>query len=310
MSGRRRHRRFPAHGERHALNCFPQLDYLKFERCIGQGHFSHVYQGRYHQGTPVAIKVIERGSDRLVSREIRILNTLRGVPNIVQLYEVIEDRNTLLVFELLEGLDSVEVFEHLTLKRLKKLLKAVLEALKAAHAKGIAHRDVKLGNIVVTNHFREIKLIDWGCGIFVTGDMSSRAGSRQCRPPEMLLGYKNYGYKCDMWAVGVLIIYILSGGEIPWRARTSDDTLIRMSTYFGGNAIDDIAGKLHIRIDEELDDAFCDDPEEDLESCFSDDFDDLWDTDLIDLMKKLLNIDPDARLTAEEALNHKFFQNS
>ena len=281
--------------------------HLKFEECIGRGHFSHVYRGFWDR-TPVAIKVIERGSDRLVNIETKILKKLRGVDHVVQLLDVIRRDETLLVFELLDGLSVDEILERLTVRRMRRMLRAVLIALREAHARGIVHRDVKLGNIVVSDHFRDIKLIDWGCGIFVSDEMSSKAGSRHCRPPEMLLGYRDYGTKCDVWAVGVLILFVLTGGRVPWTGRTSTRTLVKMSTFFGGNAIARIARKLHIRIDEELDDEMSEEPEESLESCFDSDFDDLCDPDLINLMETLLDVDMDTRPTAEQALTHKFFQ--
>ena len=75
--------------ERKTISHLPVIDYLQFGKCIGQGTFSHVYKGIYHQNNQVAIKLIDRGSDYLIKNEIDILTKLKDVPHIVQLYEVI-----------------------------------------------------------------------------------------------------------------------------------------------------------------------------------------------------------------------------
>lgn len=307
--GARRRKRSPAYGERHVLDQFPRINSLRFGECIGEGHFSHVYQGIYRKSKEVAIKVIERGSERLIETEVDILTKLRGAPHIIQLYEVINSERTLLVFELLNGIDPDDLWNHFSVNRLRFLLKSILEALAAAHEAGIVHRDVKLSNILISPHFEDVKLIDWGCGTYVSDEMSTKAGSRQCRPPEMLLGYRNYGKGCDIWAVGVLIFYILCYGKLPWKARTAESALIKMSEFFGGNQIDRLADLLNIKIDEDVDDEFYDEPESSLEDCFDDELSYLFDPELINLMKYLLTFDYRRRPTAKEALDHPFFKN-
>jgi serine/threonine protein kinase len=54
----------------------------------------------------VAIKVIERGSERLVAAEIAFLQRLRGLPHIIQLLQVITQDHTFLVFELCKGMSA------------------------------------------------------------------------------------------------------------------------------------------------------------------------------------------------------------
>ncbi|KAH0791522.1 CMGC family protein kinase [Histomonas meleagridis] len=294
--------------KRHIPEYLPYVSYLKFDECIGHGHFSHVYRGTYHQKEEVAIKLIERGSEYLINNEVKILQTLKGAPHVVQLYEVIEKEETMLVFELLKGIDPNHLFEQFTVNRIRFLIRSVLQALDAAHSLGIVHRDVKLGNILIMHNFTDVKLIDWGCGCFANEDMSSKAGSRHCRPPEMLLGYTNYGYGCDVWAVGVLIFYILTHGDIPWKARSSPQTLIIMSEYFGGNELDRIADQIGIQIDDDIDDEFVDEPIKSLESAFAPELSQIVDEGLVDLMKTLLNIDYTKRPTAKEALNHPFLK--
>lgn len=295
--------------ERHIPEYLPYIPYLRFGDCIGNGHFSHVYLGKYHNAETVAVKLIERGSAHLIQNEVTLLKALKDKsPHIVQLYEIIQKEETLLVFEYVKSIPIDNFFADVTVSKFRYVVKSVLEALEAAHKLGIVHRDVKLGNIMISSDFKTVKLIDWGCGCFVSDDMSPKAGSRHCRPPEMLMGITDYGTGCDIWAVGIFIMFVLTNMEIPWKAKTSNDTLIRMSEYFGGNELDRIADKLGIRLSERVDEAFADEPEKSLESSFDKNFHFLFDPDLIDLMKTLLNPDLSKRPTAHEALQHPFFK--
>ena len=105
---------------------------------------------------------------------------------------------------------------------------------------------------MVNESFTELRLIDWGCGAYISEKMSSKAGSRTCRSPEMLLGCSDYGTGCDNWAVGAFIFFILTDGELPWKAKTSTEALIKMSKIFGGDNIINLAEKLDLEVDEEL----------------------------------------------------------
>jgi serine/threonine protein kinase len=267
-----------------------------------------VYQGTYHRNTVVAVKVIERGSHKLISTEINILKALRGASHVVQLIEAIEGEITMLIFEHVTSMRVDEVLSNLSIPHLRFLLRGILEALRASHAIGVIHRDVKLGNILVSPGFSDVTLIDWGCGTFVHEGMSCRAGSRPLRPPEVLFGYEDYGYGGDIWAVGVLILSILNGGPIPWRARNSAETLVKLSSCFGGDALCEVARSLDLEIDPEVDDELYDEPESSLEDFVVSEMEHLQNPLLMDLMKKLLTLDPKARPTAEEALRHSFFQ--
>ncbi|KAH0786267.1 CMGC family protein kinase [Histomonas meleagridis] len=306
----RKRKRIPAGGERKVYDHLPMIPYLDFGECVGQGHFSHVYKALYKKEHLAAVKIVERGSERLIKNEIQLLQELKGAPHIVQLYEVIEQEQTLLVFEYLQSIDQSQIFAHLSLNRLRFLLSSVLEGLAAAHALGIVHRDVKIGNINISPHFKDVKLLDWGCGIHVSNDMSSKAGSRQCRSPEMLMGYRDYGTGCDTWAVGIFIIYLLSNGNIPWKARTTVLALKEMTHYFGGRNFMEIAHKLNLVITPEMEEDWVQEPDKQIESCFSPQLKHLQDPDLIDLMHKLLNLNIKKRISAEQALQHPFFKKS
>jgi serine/threonine protein kinase len=294
-------------GERRTMQQLPKIDYLQFGPIIGFGHFSHVYEGLYRNKFLAAVKVIERGSERLVEREIEILARLRHIPHIIQLYEVIQEENYLLVFELFKGMDQEAFFEEVTVDRLRFVLQCLFRALKFAHRNNIVHRDIKLGNILVSTDWQDVKLIDWGCGCEIKDRLSAKAGSRTVRSPEMLMGYGAYGIMGDMWAMGALIYYILCGGDIPWKAATSGETIALMASFIGRRKTFELAKHYGYVMTPEL--------EEDVRSAvprkwrdsYSPDLGHLRDPDLIDLMHRLLCPDMEDRLTAEQALDHGFF---
>lgn len=305
--GQRRRMRRSVYGERKTLDQIPSIPYLEFGELLGSGHFSHVYKGSYYGNTTVAIKVIERGSETLIANEIDLLESLKGCPGVVQLLEVITEPRTILVFEYLPSLKQSEVLDFLDEDSLRFILRSLLTALCETHKKGILHRDIKGGNISISPSFDSVKIIDWGCGARVSDDMWPKAGSRTVRPPEMLLGYRGYGPGCDIWAIGAYILTILTDQSLPWKRKTSVDTLVEMSHFFGGDKITEYARSLGVVPPEEFEELQSRKPDRDLVSTFDPDMEDLATQPLVDLMMQLLTIDYRQRPTAEEALNHPYF---
>jgi serine/threonine protein kinase len=299
--------RVSIYGERRVLPALPKVDGLTFGRLLGEGHFSHVYEGTY-RGAKVAIKVIERGSAELIAGEIDILMRLRGAPNIVQLFDVVRAEQTLLIFEHLRTMSVDTFLDVLTIPTFRIYLRELLTGLAAAHERGILHLDVKPGNVAVSPHWRTVKLIDWGCGAFVGGPINVRGGSKLCHPPEMMLGYPNCGTGCDIWATGVLVLYVLTDRRVPWAARRTGDMLVRLGEYVGGGAILELAGKLGLDVEEEVREKMPPLPVHELAGVVAEPFVDLIDPDLIDLTQWLLTVDPTKRPSAVQALGHRFLQ--
>jgi len=93
----------------------------------------------------------------------------------------------------------------------KAVLRQVLEAVDYMHKLNIAHRDIKLENIMFETHSNMIKLIDLGFATEWDGisKMSIQCGTVGFSAPELLRGA--YTDKVDMWSVGVVTYMLLTG---------------------------------------------------------------------------------------------------
>src|SRR4029078_5151596 len=142
-----------------SLSSGDQLGHHKILSMIGKRGMGEVYLGTDTRlGRSVAIKVFSRDFNDRFEREARALSTLNH-PHICTLYDV---GPNYLVLELVEGETLSKIIERGPLALDKALGYAVqiVDALAAAHAKGVIHRDLKPGNIIVTKN--GAKVLDFG----------------------------------------------------------------------------------------------------------------------------------------------------
>ena len=133
-----------------------------------------------------------------------------------------------LIMELLSGgelFDSLSNQKdyHFTERRAAEIVKCILSALYYVHTKSIVHRDLKLENIMWSDKSdnRTLKLIDFGLSLkFRGGVMHERLGTPYYIAPEVLKG--SYTISCDIWSVGV-IAYMLLSGRPPFDGDTDED---------------------------------------------------------------------------------------
>src|SRR5712691_6608287 len=180
---------------------------------IGKGGMGEVYKARDTRlDRIVAIKVsAERFSERF-EREARAIAQLNH-PHICQLYDV---GPNYLVMELVEG---SPLKGPLPLERAVEYAGQILDALDAAHQKGITHRDLKPANILVTKP--GIKLLDFGLAkqaVRLGEDDATKAltdqgqivGTLQYMSPEQLQG-KEADPRSDLFACGCVLYEMLTG---------------------------------------------------------------------------------------------------
>lgn len=95
---------------------------------------------------------------------------------------------------------------------MRKIVKCIGEALRHLHARGIAHRDIKLANVLLKKDFT-IKLADFGFAREAGGEevmMQTYCGTPITMAPEILQG-RPYDKKCDIWSMGVILFQLVFG---------------------------------------------------------------------------------------------------
>ncbi len=197
---------------------------------LGIGGMGRVYKGVHPAiGSRVAIKVLSREcTDRpdLVDRffqEARAVNLIRheSIVNVLDLSRL-PDGRPYIIMEYLDGAplsaiveDSVARGTPLALGGLARLVVEVLDALHAAHAKGVVHRDLKPDNIFVAPSGRA-KVLDFGIAKLNAdlGGGSTRTGSLLGTPhymsPEQAEG-KPVDHRADIYAIGVILFECITG---------------------------------------------------------------------------------------------------
>ncbi len=200
---------------------------------VGVGGSSQVYKAKHvFLGRPVAIKVLlasHVGSDEQVKRflqESRAVSSLHH-ENIVSLYDfgLTDDGRPFLVMDYLEGTslyDLIKTSGPLEAMRTVKIFKQVSEALHHAHQKGIVHRDIKPGNIVLQNDedkedvaklvdFGLVKIMSWAAlDAFHHTQQGIVFGSPRYMSPEQCAD-KTVDTRSDIYSLGASLYEALSG---------------------------------------------------------------------------------------------------
>ena len=106
----------------------------------------------------------------------------------------------------------------------RRFFKQITEAFDYLHQKGIAHRDIKLDNILIEDKTFMIKIIDFGFAAFYTDNQKLKIffGTPSYMAPELVRKSEYDGRQVDMWALGVLL-YALLSGTFPFRGQNEKE---------------------------------------------------------------------------------------
>jgi serine/threonine-protein kinase len=206
---------------------------------LGRGGMASVHSATdVEAGQRAAIKIAQRGAlggqltPDVFMREARIVRMIDH-PAIVGISETgMHDGRPYLVMEQLFGETlgaQVEGAHRPSPTEALAILLELCDVLRAAHAAGVVHRDLKLDNVfVVRGGTRRVKLIDWGVA-FVMGEPDPFdgfvAGTLTYVAPEQIRG-DALGPACDIYALAVLAYHLLCARP-PFTA-TTEGTLVRM----------------------------------------------------------------------------------
>ena len=209
--------------------------------------------------------------------EIDILRTLDH-PNIVKAYEVFETKRQIhIVMDLCAGGDLYARGPY-SEKQAAAIVGKILSGVAYMHQKNICHRDLKFENIMWESKHKdaEIKLIDFGLSTkYLPGRyMSEGVGTVYTMAPQVLKGV--YTEQADLWSIGV-ITYMLLSSTKPFyhrKRRYMIDRILRCDYNFHGKQWQHVSQPAK------------------------------------DFVAALLKLNPDERLTAQQALDHEWLKNS
>lgn len=259
------------------------LGRFEIGKLLGHGSFAKVYLARnVKTNESVAIKVIDKekimkgGLIAHIKREISILRRVRH-PNIVQLFEVMATKSK--IFFVMEYVKGGELFNKVAKGRLKeevarKYFQQLISAVGFCHARGVFHRDLKPENILLDED-GDLKVSDFGLSAIseqIRGDglFHTFCGTPAYVAPEVL-GRKGYeAAKVDIWSCGI-ILFVLMAGYLPFHDQ---NIMVMYKKIYKG--------------------------EFRCPRWFS--------PELTRLLKRLLDINPETRVTIPEIMENKWFK--
>eukprot|EP01055_Gregarina_sp_Pseudo9_P000520 Gregarina_sp_Pseudo_9__519@NODE_1332_length_1682_cov_43_081558_g1245_i0_p1_GENE_NODE_1332_length_1682_cov_43_081558_g1245_i0NODE_1332_length_1682_cov_43_081558_g1245_i0_p1_ORF_typecomplete_len392_score86_73Pkinase/PF00069_25/2e60Pkinase_Tyr/PF07714_17/3_9e40Kdo/PF06293_14/4_4e11Kinaselike/PF14531_6/5_1e11Pkinase_fungal/PF17667_1/5_3e09WaaY/PF06176_11/0_00023APH/PF01636_23/0_00077YrbLPhoP_reg/PF10707_9/4_2e02YrbLPhoP_reg/PF10707_9/0_022RIO1/PF01163_22/0_0069FTA2/PF13095_6/0_012Haspin_kinase/PF123 len=290
-------------------------------RAAGEGTYGKVYIAEpiRHRDERVAIKILSlaRRSDGIPATTIKEVALLKDLKhdNIVELRAVSLNTDCFaLIFEACETdlghvLDTqIRNETYMNRRLVRDLMFQILSAIAYVHSKGILHRDVKPQNILLTERETRAKLADFGLACVY--DLSPPHEHKNCsaitlwyRPPELLLGHSKYSTDADIWSAGCVFAEMLATRTI-LNASTEIGQLRRI---FGLLRIPPNVKKIYPELERLTSlSRLINKQGPRLENLLPP----IVDSWSIDLLMKMLDLDPSKRISAEEALKHPYFSNS
>ncbi|HJU53130.1 MAG TPA: protein kinase [Pyrinomonadaceae bacterium] len=219
------------------------LDNYRILEKLGAGGQGEVYKAVDKRlGRTVVIKVlppdltVKEANLKRFEREARLASSLDH-PNICTIFDLGEEGNVhYIAMQYVEGRNVRQLVNGrpLEMKSALSIAVQVADALAAAHARGIIHRDIKAGNVMVTDA-GQVKVLDFGLAKLLDEDAAHSEGIHHTELTEIGVPYGTATYaapeqargdrvdkRADIFSTGVLLYEMLTG-IWPFQGRTSVD---------------------------------------------------------------------------------------
>ena len=256
------------------------LSDYSIKETIGKGTFSIVKLGinkKTQEKVAIKIlkkkKIIRKEDIERIEREINILKKLDHI-NVIKIYKINEDEEKYYI--VMEFCENGELFHYIVERQRLNEEEAsfffyqLINGLEYIHSENIVHRDLKPENLLLRKDYI-LKIIDFGLSNFCEPDnfLETPCGSPCYASPEMVCGDKYNGHLIDIWSTGI-ILFAMTCGYLPFEDPDNDILFKKIL-------------KCKIKYPEYLSDM------------------------IIDLMKKILVVDPNKRITIQEIKQHPFY---
>lgn len=260
--------------------------------------------------TRVAVKKLARPfqSEIFAKRAYREILMLKHFEheNLINLLDIFTPNESFASFNdvyLVSPLMDADLHDILKCQTLKDehiqfLLYQILRGLKCIHSAGIIHRDLKPNNIGV-NQTVELKILDFGLARSFSAEMTGYVVCRWYRAPEIILNWMHYNSKVDMWSVGCIFGEMLTRRPL-FKGVDHIDQLTKILSLVGTPSeefISKIASKEargYIRNLQKY-------KKKDYRTYFAN-----ASSHAIDLLEKMLDLDPETRISVDDAIRHPY----
>lgn len=264
-------------------------DFYTMGPLLGEGAFAQVKLGTDREtNEKVAVKIIKKHQYDHKEMEyiLREMNIMKSVshPHIVNTVDIFNSAKYLhIVLEFMSGGELFDIIAdagNFSEQQASQVTRDIIKGVQYLHLHGIVHRDIKPENVLcVTKDWPlHVKIADFGLANFTEdGEVREKTNAMIGTPgyvgPEIVRG-QPYGTAVDMWSCGVLL-YIMLSGRMPFYGK--DDQACLKMIAVGKYEFPDREWKT---ISEEAK----------------------------SLVRGLLQVDPDKRLTADAALHHNWLK--
>ena len=282
-------------------------------RKVGRGKYSEVFEGvNVVNDEHCVIKILKPVKKKKIRREIKILQNLCGGPNIIKLLDIVRDpqsKTPSLIFEHVNNTDFKILYPTLTDMDIRFYIFELLVALEFSHSNGIMHRDVKPHNVMIDHEKRKLRLIDWGLAEFYHPgrEYNVRVASRYFKGPELLVDMQEYDYSLDMWSLGSMFAGMIFRKEPFFHGQDNYDQLVKIAKVLGTDDLFAYVDKYSIALDQRYDGILGRHSKKPWTAFVKAENQHLVSQDALDLLDRLLRYDHQERLTAEEAMQHPYF---